>query len=113
MSIPFTSTAPTLPRPPIVKQPDAQARTGVDGGWGLGWRPTEATHLSLTGFYSRIDNLIQLTLAPTLGLFVSVNIPHARIQGVEMEGMHDFGRGLRPSMRVYGLSFSERQCLEH
>lgn len=79
---------------PAFGNPTLKPEHGWIGDVGLDWQPAEATRLSLTGFYSRIEDLIQLTLAPTLSLLVGVNVPNARIQGVEVEGMHDFGKGL-------------------
>ena len=42
--------------------------------------------LAITGFYERFDDLIQLTLAPTLRLLVGENVPDAGIWGFELEG---------------------------
>ena len=44
--------------------------------------------------YQRFDDLIQLTLAPTLSLFVGENVPDARIWGSELEGSQSWGQGV-------------------
>ncbi|MGH8570539.1 MAG: TonB-dependent receptor domain-containing protein, partial [Gammaproteobacteria bacterium] len=58
------------------------------------WLPDEGSRLAITGFYERFDDLIQLTLAPTVSLFVSENVPDARIWGFEVEGAQDLGHGI-------------------
>lgn len=77
---------------PFSGQPGLEPERSVGADLGIGWSPTPASRLSLTGYYSRLDDLIQLTFAPELpALFVSENIAEARIWGFEVEGEYRWG----------------------
>jgi vitamin B12 transporter len=79
---------------PAFGNPSLVPEQGWSGDLGLDWQPDEGAQLSITGFYNRFDNLIQLTLAPTLSLFVGENVPDAQIWGFEVEGSQDIGHGI-------------------
>jgi outer membrane cobalamin receptor len=72
---------------PLYGNPALQPEQGWSGDVGLDWTPSKQARLSVTGFYSRIDDLIQLSFSPSdFNLFVSENVSDARLQGVEIEG---------------------------
>jgi outer membrane receptor for ferrienterochelin and colicins len=74
---------------PLFGNPALEAEQGWSGDIGLDWTPTEKTRLSVTGFYSRFDDLIKLSFTPErIGLFISENVPDARLQGIELEGAY-------------------------
>ncbi|MGH8575744.1 MAG: TonB-dependent receptor plug domain-containing protein [Gammaproteobacteria bacterium] len=79
---------------PFFGDPSLVPEQGWSGDLGLDWEPATGTRLSITGYYQRFDDLIQLTLAPTLSLFVGENVPDARIWGFELEGSQDLGHGI-------------------
>jgi len=80
---------------PLFGNPSLDPEQGWSGDVGLDWMPSDGTRLSVTGFYSRFDDLIQLSFTPgRLGLFVSENVPDARLQGVEIEGVCDWNENL-------------------
>jgi len=82
---------------PFFGNPSLVPEQGWSGDLGLDWEPDTSTRLSITGYYQRFDDLIQLTLAPnlsTLSLFVGENVPDARIWGFELEGSHSWGQGV-------------------
>ncbi|MDQ3580688.1 MAG: TonB-dependent receptor [Pseudomonadota bacterium] len=80
---------------PFSGQPGLEPERSVGADLGIDWSPRPASHLSLTGYYSRLDDLIQLTFAPELpGLFVSENIAEARIWGFEVEGEYRWGSSI-------------------
>lgn len=71
---------------PFFGEPSLKPERSVGADLGIDWTPTPAARLSLTGYYSRLDDLIQLTFAQSAGLFVSENVAEARIWGFEAEG---------------------------
>lgn len=76
---------------PLFGNPTLKPEKGWSGDFGFDWTPTDAARLSIAGFYSRYDDLIQLSFTPDrLGLFISENVPNARIQGVEIEGIYNW-----------------------
>jgi outer membrane cobalamin receptor len=80
---------------PLFGNPGLKPEKGWSGDVGLDWIPNDGTRLSVTGFYSRFDDLIQLNFTPdSMGLFVSENVPDARILGVEIEGVYDWNESL-------------------
>ncbi len=79
---------------PLFGNPALVPEQGWSADLGLDWLPKEGTRLSITGFYHRYDDLIQLTLAPTLSLFVGENVPDARVWGFELEGSQSWGHGV-------------------
>ncbi len=79
---------------PFFGNPSLAPEQGWTGDLGLDWEPDTGTRLSITGYYQRFDDLIQLTLAPTLSLFVGENVPDARIWGFELEGSQGWGHGV-------------------
>jgi len=78
---------------PFFGRSDLEPERSVGADLGIDWTPTPAARLSLTGYYSRFDDLIQLTFAQRLGLFVSENVAKARIRGFEVEGEYRWGPG--------------------
>jgi outer membrane cobalamin receptor len=80
---------------PLYGNPALEPEQGWSGDFGFDWSPTDAARLSVNGFYSRFDDLIQLTLSPrSLTLFVSENVPDARLQGIEIEGAYAWSENL-------------------
>ena len=82
---------------PFFGNPSLVPEQGWSADLGLDWEPETGTRLSITGYYQRFDDLIQLTLAPTLStlsLFVGDNVPDARIWGFELEGSQSWGQGV-------------------
>ncbi|MGH2669478.1 MAG: TonB-dependent receptor plug domain-containing protein, partial [bacterium] len=80
---------------PFSGQPGLEPERSVGADLGIDWSPIPASRLSLTGYYSRLDDLIQLSFAPELpGLFDSENIAEARIWGFEVEGEYRWGPGI-------------------
>jgi vitamin B12 transporter len=79
---------------PFFGNPSLVPEQGWSGDLGLDWEPDTGTRLSITGYYQRFDDLIQLTLAPTLSLFVGENVPDARFWGFELEGSQSWGQGV-------------------
>ena len=78
---------------PFSGRPDLEPERSVGADLGIDWTPKPAARLSLTGYYSRLDDLIQLTFAQSAGLFVSENVAEARIRGFEVEGEYRWGAG--------------------
>ncbi len=78
---------------PFFGRPDLGPERSVGADLGIDWTPTPAARLSLTGYYNRLDDLIQLTFAQRAGLFVSENVAEARIWGFEVEGEYLWGPG--------------------
>ncbi|MGH8565650.1 MAG: TonB-dependent receptor domain-containing protein [Gammaproteobacteria bacterium] len=78
---------------PFSGEPGLEPERSVGADLGIDWSPTPAGRLSLTGYYSRLDDLIQLTLAERLGLLISENVAEARIWGFEVEGEYRWGPG--------------------
>jgi outer membrane cobalamin receptor len=79
---------------PIFGNPSLSPEQGWSADVGLDWLPWRGTRLSITGYYERFNGLIQLVVVPTPSFLVSENVPHARIQGVEIEVAHDWGHGV-------------------
>jgi outer membrane cobalamin receptor len=74
---------------PLFGNPHLEPEQGWSGDVGFDWAPANGTRVSATGFYSRVDDLIQLSFTPrSFSLFVSENVPDARLWGVEVEGNH-------------------------
>ena len=76
---------------PFFGNPSLVPEQGWSGDLGLDWEPDTGTRLSITGYYQRFDDLIQLTLAPALSLFVGENVHDAWIWGFELEGPQSWG----------------------
>ncbi len=51
---------------PFFGNPSLVPEQGWSGDLGLDWEPGTGTRVSIAGYYQRYDDLIQLTLAPTL-----------------------------------------------
>ncbi|MGH8566839.1 MAG: TonB-dependent receptor plug domain-containing protein [Gammaproteobacteria bacterium] len=83
---------------PLFGNPSLVPEQGWSADLGFDWEPDTGTRLSMTGFYHRYANLIQLTFAPTLSLFVAENVPDARIWGFELEGSHHWDHGVTTGM---------------
>jgi outer membrane cobalamin receptor len=79
---------------PLFGNPNLVPEQGWSADLGLDWLPQSGTRLSITYYYERFDGLIQLVVVPTPSFFMSENVPHARIQGVEIEAAHDWGHGV-------------------
>ncbi|MGH8575123.1 MAG: TonB-dependent receptor domain-containing protein, partial [Gammaproteobacteria bacterium] len=79
---------------PFFGNPSLVPEQGWSAELGLDWESDTGTRLSITGYYQRFDDLIQLTLAPTLSLFVGENVPDARIWGFELEGSQSWSQGV-------------------
>lgn len=80
---------------PFVGNPGLVAEHGWSADLGFDWFPATASRVSVIGFYQRFDDLIQLTVAPRVGLFISENVPDARIWGIELEAAQDWGQGVK------------------
>jgi len=78
---------------PFFGNPQLRPEEGASGDAGLDWTLSAGTRLSLTGFYSRFDDLIQLSFEPRMGPLIG-NIPHTRLAGAELEWETDWGDGL-------------------
>ena len=96
---------------PFFGQPKLEPERSVGADLGIDWTPTPAGRLSLTGYYSRLDDLIQLTFAQRLGLFVSENVAEARIWGFEVEGECRWGPGFDSGFD-YTYADSPLQCFK-
>jgi outer membrane cobalamin receptor len=83
---------------PSFGNPTLSPEHGWSADLGLDWLPQRGTRLSITGYYERFDGLIQLTAVPTPSFFMSENVPHARLQGVEVEAVRDWGHGVTTGM---------------
>lgn len=68
---------------PFFGNPNLRPEQGSSGDIGIDWTPNAAMRWSLSGFYSRFDDLIQLSFVPQRGIFQSENIARTRIQGIE------------------------------
>ncbi len=79
---------------PFFGKPGLAPERSVGADLGIDWMPAADSRLSLTAYYSRVDDLIQLTFAQSAGLFVSENIAEARIWGFELEGEYRWEAGL-------------------
>ena len=79
---------------PLSGNPGLVPEQGWSADLGLDWVFEEGSRISITGFYERFDDLIQLTLAPTVSLLVGENVPNTRIWGFEVEGAQDLGHGV-------------------
>lgn len=80
---------------PLFGNPALKPEQGWSGDLGFDWTPNNAARLTIAGFHSRFDDLIQLSFTPDRqGLFISENVPRARIQGVEIEGSYAWGENL-------------------
>jgi outer membrane cobalamin receptor len=79
---------------PLFGNPNLRPEQGWSADLGFDWLPKRGTRLSVTGYYARFDDLIQLVVVPTPSFAASENVPHARLQGVEIEAVHDWGYGV-------------------
>lgn len=67
----------------ITVNPNLTREKGFNTGTGFDWQINSQTYLSVTGFYGRFNGLVNLEINPNQGFFSYINIPNARIYGVE------------------------------
>ena len=78
---------------PLSGNPGLVPEQGWSADLGADWLRDDGSRLAITGFYEGFDDLIQLTLAPTLSLLVGENVPDARIWGFELEAAQSWRHG--------------------
>jgi outer membrane cobalamin receptor len=83
---------------PFFGNPDLRPERSWSADLGLDWIPLRGLTLSVTGYYNRYDDLIEVIFAPAIGFFQSVNIARARVQGIELEGSYAWGGGVTSGM---------------
>lgn len=79
---------------PVLGNPALLPAESASGDVGLDWTPLAGMRLSVTGFYNRFDDLIELSVNPQVGWFTSRNVARARVLGSEVEWVYEAGDGV-------------------